>query len=464
MEQLDLDILRYLDGEMSLDEELKLVETIKNTSDGESRLMFLVQFHGQLPAVFSESAVKNHLKQIETLKGRKKPTTKFNKINKSSIYHKKEKKTKNLIYIFSGIAASLAFCSLIMFHNSSKNNNIVEIPAPINTPKFNESKKMKIIKVDGFVWNSSGKPWSKMKPGMVVESGEAITIIEAGSATFKFENDETAITISNKCSLIFEHSDQGNTIKILRGLVVADVAKQDTTKPLKFSTGEAEATVLGTKLRIDKTEEKTTLDVLSGSVEFRRIGHKASVKVNSKQFSTISAKGSEDPNVKNFPLGAQGQIILQRWFNIGTSELSALKQLKTYPNSPDSELFLSTFEIPANSADNYGSRIAGMLHAPETGEYTFWISGDYKASLSLSSDDSPRNLKEIAKVENWTHFREWNKEPVQQSKKIRLEKGKAYFIEALQIDDKENDSLTVFWEGPGITREIIPGRYLSPSH
>ncbi|QCR22098.1 PA14 domain-containing protein [Pontibacter sp. SGAir0037] len=124
---------------------------------------------------------------------------------------------------------------------------------------------------------------------------------------------------------------------------------------------------------------------------------------------------------------------------------------------------LNTFEAPSNVGDNYGQRLSGYITAPATGDYTFWISGDDMAELWLSSSESPSQKEKIASVGSWTSAREWDKFSSQQSRKIRLEAGKRYYIEALHVEGGGGDHLAVGWQLPGGAMERpIGGNRLSP--
>ena len=62
--------------------------------------------------------------------------------------------------------------------------------------------------------------------------------------------------------------------------------------------------------------------------------------------------------------------------------------------------------------DNYGTRIRGYIHAPATGDYTFWISGDDNCELWLSTTSDVSNKKLIARVPNWTLINKWDEDAV----------------------------------------------------
>jgi hypothetical protein len=104
----------------------------------------------------------------------------------------------------------------------------------------------------------------------------------------------------------------------------------------------------------------------------------------------------------------------------------------------------------------------GLLIPPTTGNYTFWIASDATSELSLSTDHRPANATVIAQVTGATAFREWTKSATQQSTAIPLRAGVRYYIRALHKEGTGEDHLSVAWQGPGISRSVIPGTSLSP--
>ena len=56
----------------------------------------------------------------------------------------------------------------------------------------------------------------------------------------------------------------------------------------------------------------------------------------------------------------------------------------------------------------------------------------------------------------------WDKFPQQTSALIQLEKGRRYYIEVLHKQGDQKENLSVAWQPPGGSREIIGGAYLSP--
>jgi len=123
---------------------------------------------------------------------------------------------------------------------------------------------------------------------------------------------------------------------------------------------------------------------------------------------------------------------------------------------------LTAFEAN-NKGDFFAARILGYICPPQTGNYTFWISGDDATRLTLSTDANPANAQLIAYSTSRTNFREYKKYASQKSAPIYLEAGKKYYIEAQHAEFWAGDHVTVAWQLPNGTFEgPIPGSRLSP--
>ena len=158
-----------------------------------------------------------------------------------------------------------------------------------------------------------------------------------------------------------------------------------------------------------------------------------------------------------------GFISGEGYTNIPGSQVSDLTGNPAYPDHPSVHAQLNSFEYGPNLGDNYGARVRGYICAPQTGDYTFYISGDDQAGLWLSTDDNPAHKALIAYAGAWTGFREYNKYATQHSAIIHLVKGGRYYVETLHKENTGQDHLSVAWRLPNGTYAVpIPGSVLSP--
>ena len=148
------------------------------------------------------------------------------------------------------------------------------------------------------------------------------------------------------------------------------------------------------------------------------------------------------------PEPCSDRIIMETFTGAPGTTIEGLKNFANYPDAPNSVDELNEFRIPINVADDYGVRVKGLLKAPETGTYYFWVTGDDNVELNLSSDDSANNITRIAYHENWSRDGEWNKYVTQKSVGINLVAGQNYYIEALMNERGGGDNLSVGWRKP----------------
>ena len=170
---------------------------------------------------------------------------------------------------------------------------------------------------------------------------------------------------------------------------------------------------------------------------------------------------SEDEDAKRAGQ-ATGVIVHESWHGLESDGLQTLKSHPDFPNKPAETRLLSAFEGPSNWKENYGSRIHGYVHPPESGDYTFWLAADDYAEVWLSSSDDPNKKKRILRQTQWTPARNWDQYPEQKSKPVRLQKGKRYYIETIHVEGHVDDNLAVGWTLPsGKQERPIPGKRLS---
>ncbi|WP_029653315.1 PA14 domain-containing protein [Marinobacter daepoensis] len=130
-----------------------------------------------------------------------------------------------------------------------------------------------------------------------------------------------------------------------------------------------------------------------------------------------------------------------------------------YPDSPDEITELTELRQANSRANNYGTLIRGFIEPPQTGEYTFQISGDDQTLFLLSDSESPEGAIQIAAtmstpLDNFTRYAS------QTSGVQYLEAGKRYYFELRHKEGGWDDHFTVAWSGPGFSRRVIGGNAL----
>jgi len=141
--------------------------------------------------------------------------------------------------------------------------------------------------------------------------------------------------------------------------------------------------------------------------------------------------------------------------------LVTLLESPSFPTRPShTEVITDLFEAPRNAGDQYGQRLSGVLIAPQSGTYRFWIAADDTGALYLSPNHLPGRAVPIASVPRDTGSRQWTKYPEQESAPIELVAGQAYYIAALMKEAAQGDNLAVRWQRPdGVFEGPIPATY-----
>ena len=116
---------------------------------------------------------------------------------------------------------------------------------------------------------------------------------------------------------------------------------------------------------------------------------------------------------------------------------------------------LTSFTPSQDVADSYSRRLTGLITAPGTGSYTFWIASDDASRLYLSTDSTAANKTQIASLSGYTSFQNWTTNASQQSVAINLVAGQSYYMEAQHQEGGGGDHVSVAWQGPGFTRTPI---------
>jgi len=212
------------------------------------------------------------------------------------------------------------------------------------------------------------------------------------------------------------------------------------------------------------TNATGTIELVSGrryelSLEYRETSGPASVSL---RWSSPSTPEVLVPTSR-LHASERGTIGRTVWSPIAGSSVSDLTSNSAFPNSPASTGSLSQFAFSDSTGQNYGERIAGLLHPPKTGLYKFMIAGDESAQLWLSNSPDSSNRRLIAFVASATAQDNYNQFPQQRSVDVPLVAGESYYIESLRKQSDSSGHLSVAWQIPGeSTPSIIPGYLLSP--
>ncbi len=103
-----------------------------------------------------------------------------------------------------------------------------------------------------------------------VKLGDTISTGADGEAQLSFEMEPTQFFLKKETTLRLLNGTVGKQFELLRGSIDCTVAKQPAGAPLRITTAQAIAEVVGTKFSLSADEELTHLDVNEGSVKIAR--------------------------------------------------------------------------------------------------------------------------------------------------------------------------------------------------
>jgi len=145
--------------------------------------------------------------------------------------------------------------------------------------------------------------------------------------------------------------------------------------------------------------------------------------------------------------------VLQEKYTGGGKLLSDLDWSQT----PASSSYIDSFEITANTGDNYGARLTAEVTIPTTGVYEFYIASDDSGDLKLSLDNTEASLITIASVNGWCNFQQWNKFATQKSNTYNLTAGQKILLSARVKEQSGGDNLSIGWSLNSAAIVVIPG-------
>ena len=151
------------------------------------------------------------------------------------------------------------------------------------------------------------------------------------------------------------------------------------------------------------------------------------------------------------------------WDGIGgAGPITLLTDNARYPDSPDGATFASSFNtrtalaggFEGNGRNSYGGRMSGILTAPETGTYRFFVASDDASVLRISTDTDPANAVQVAQETGCC--KNFTLDDGGLSGTVDLVAGNQYYMEALLKEGGGGDWMTVGWRMPSEDIDDVP--------
>lgn len=163
---------------------------------------------------------------------------------------------------------------------------------------------------------------------------------------------------------------------------------------------------------------------------------------------------------------AAGEVLYQQFNDVRNVTIAGLRAHPSFPQAPSVEqVYTDVVQTPVTSNGYFGVRLHGVLCAPESGEYIFYVAGDDNVELNLAPSEDPAGATRIAYHNSWSEIDQWTKYSSQTSAPVYLEAGKAYYLEALMSDNGVTNGLAVGWRKPSgeLERPISTAYFSLPS-
>lgn len=165
-------------------------------------------------------------------------------------------------------------------------------PAPETAPPAPRETRVaavSLLDVRG-AWAVGPQGRRRLAPRDVLVESEELHVDPDGEAVLAYF-DGTRVRALGGTLIAEPRAEPAKRLRLLRGVVKADVAKQPRGREMVLSTPYADAVVLGTRFRLSVFPEGARLEVLEGRVRFRGRGGK-DVDVPGGGHATASSEGA----------------------------------------------------------------------------------------------------------------------------------------------------------------------------
>ncbi|HYF01714.1 MAG TPA: FecR domain-containing protein, partial [Planctomycetota bacterium] len=128
-------------------------------------------------------------------------------------------------------------------------------------------------------------------PGQPIPDGQGVETTGPGSLAVVRFSDGTHVELwgDTRVAEISETAaGRGKRIRLAKGVVFADVARQPEGRPASFVTPTGEARVLGTRLKLGADATRTVLEVVEGKVRLSRLQDGQAVEVAAGRYATTT--------------------------------------------------------------------------------------------------------------------------------------------------------------------------------
>ncbi len=220
--------------------------------------------------------------------------------------------------------------------------------------------------VQGLVVARSEAGERAIEPYMAIRSGDELLGRGPKTGLLLIYPDGSWVRIDGESAITVSRSKTEQRVHLSRGRLMARLQKQPPKRPFIFSTAQATATVLGTRLGLEIEQKATRLRVDEGRVRLTRLSDGRSVEVGAGN-TAVAAAG--------LPLRATPMVVA-----------SVALGSDGKPNGPVAHLAFDGSEPPSGHAPGTGSGplVLRRSDAPDGGAVEHLIAG--RRGQALQSD------------------------------------------------------------------------------
>jgi hypothetical protein len=297
------------------------------------------------------------------------------------------------------------------------------------------------------------------RPGDRLPAGRGLRL-RAGVAKVGFDSG-AAVLVRGPAAVTPESAAQC--------LVESGVVTVAAGRGFVVRTPAGRVTDLGTAFGVAVSADETEVQVFDGQVEARTAG--GDLRLAGLSAAALRPDAAPAPRPfdgTRFPvpgaLDPGATLLRETWRTAADPPKQpkpvGLHRLRQHPafaaGRPDAREYLTRFQLDGagGRVTYYGDRVSGLLVPPQTGAYTFRLTGDDCVELALADGPDPAaGRRVIASCPFSTGRDEWAKFPTQISKPVRLEAGRRYYLEAVHHQTVLGDHMKVGWTLPDGTQE-----------
>lgn len=306
---------------------------------------------------------------------------------------------------------------------------------------------------DGATLMRQGTP-VQITVGLPLTNGDRFTS-GAQPLTLSFL-DGTQVVLAADSALVLERVAAGKRLRLERGQVVAQVARQPDGEPLLALTARSTLTVVGTRFHLATAEHSDFVAVQEGSVMVRRGDDSAEATVTVGRGLVIGGDQPLNTIAITTPAAATPSTAVDvgGWSGTGSGlrgDYYADHNFTRLAGSRvDPQIRFDWPGAPLDTmrADHFTVRWSGRIQPRVSGVHTFTIRADDGVRLWIDG----RVL-----IDTW-------KRPdiADQQGGIALEAGRLYDLRLDYFENNKEGEITLWWQAAGQAKEIVPTSQLYP--